>query len=139
MANDTQLKAAIVANYAIQKLVKKAFKQKTKYAMYKLQVKFYLFFNFNWPIEIHIHTNGKQQEKANENAKKYMNNKNEKTQSISNTSKVFNQFDIVETSIHLQAAVLNIHLYCDENYSGDLTNSKYSAANAESIVLCWRQ
>jgi hypothetical protein len=38
MANDTQLKAAIVANYAIQKLIKKAFKQKTKYAMYKLQV-----------------------------------------------------------------------------------------------------
>jgi hypothetical protein len=38
MANDTQLKAAIVAYSAIQKLMKKAFKQKAKLALYKLQV-----------------------------------------------------------------------------------------------------
>ncbi len=45
MANDTQLKAAIVANHAIQKLIKKAFKQKTKYAMYKIQVTLVIFMN----------------------------------------------------------------------------------------------
>ena len=38
MANDTQLKAAIVAYSAIQKLMAKAFKKKSKFALYKIQV-----------------------------------------------------------------------------------------------------
>ena len=34
-------------------------------------------------------------------------------------SKVFCQYDIIETSLHLQISVLNIHLYADDNYSGN--------------------
>lgn len=38
-------------------------------------------------------------------------------------SKVFLQYDIKETSIHLQISNLNIHLYADENYSGTIFGS----------------
>lgn len=37
---------------------------------------------------------------------------------INQASKIFFQFDPIETSVHIQAAALNIHLYCDENFSG---------------------
>ena len=47
MVNDTQLKAAIVAYSAIQKLMTKAFKQKAKYALYKLQVRSYVCVSLN--------------------------------------------------------------------------------------------
>ena len=35
-----------------------------------------------------------------------------------NASKWFRQFDIPETSLHLHASTLNLHLFCDENISG---------------------
>jgi hypothetical protein len=34
-------------------------------------------------------------------------------------SKVFRQYDIKETSLHLHISTLNIHLYADDNYSGN--------------------
>lgn len=41
-------------------------------------------------------------------------------------SKVFKQYDIKETSLHLQISLLNIHMYTDDNYSGIFLNTKFN-------------
>ncbi len=38
---------------------------------------------------------------------------------VDDTSKVFRQYDIKETSLHLIISILNIHIYADDNYSGN--------------------
>lgn len=45
------------------------------------------------------------------------------------SSKVFRQYDIKETSLHLHISILNIHLYADDNYSGLKFCSKSSFYN----------
>ncbi len=100
MANDTQLKSAIGTYNTISKLMKKAFVQKRKYAYYQqnLQAK----------------PKTPQQSPSVQSNQKIP-SQNSKTIDI---SKVFCQYDIQETSLHLHISILNIHLYADDNLSG---------------------
>lgn len=95
MANDTQLKAAIGSYNTISKLIKKSSLQKRKHMAYQQQ---------------------QQGVKQSDTAKTL--NSPQQPQS-SESSKVFLQYDIKETSLHLNISVLNIHLYADDNYSGN--------------------
>ena len=73
--------------------MEKGFNQKSKYATYKLE----------------------QEIKLNKNFKAHVNNS---SVPVTNISKIFNHFDIFETSLHLNAAELSINFYCDDNFSG---------------------
>ena len=102
MANDTQLKSAIGTYNTISKLMKKAFVQKRKYASYRdnLQPK----------------PKTPQQSPQGLAAPSFskLPSQNPKI----DISKVFCQYDIKETSIHLHISILNVHLYADDNFSG---------------------
>ncbi|CAF0714322.1 unnamed protein product [Brachionus calyciflorus] len=96
MASDTQLKAAIGTYKTLSKLMTKSFNQKKKF--------------------IHIQQQQANQ-KANNSQAKNTSNMDKASSDI--LSKVFLQYDIKETSIHLQISNLNISLYADDNYSGN--------------------
>lgn len=93
MANDIQLKAAIGTYNTISKLMKKASLQQRKH------------------VAEMVHK-PKTPTKPSQSSQPANTPKTDE-------SKVFCQFDIKETSLHLQIALLNIHLYADENYSGN--------------------
>ena len=101
MANDTQLKSAIGTYNTLSKLMKKAFVQKRKYAYYQQNSQ--------------AKPKTPQQSPAVQSTQK-LPSQNPKI----DISKVFCQYDIQETSLHLQISILNIHLYADDNFSGIL-------------------
>ena len=92
MANDIQLKAAIGTYQMIAKLMKKSFEQKRKF------------------VAAADSNASKSTASAGLNALG--------TKTLTEVSKVFQQYDIKETSLHLNISVLNVHLYADDNYSG---------------------
>ena len=104
MANDTQLKSAIGTYNTISRLMKKAFVQKRKYAYYQQTVQ----------------PKSKTPQQSPQQAQQNIKNS---TQSANNVdiSTVFCQYDIKETSLHLHISILNIHLYADDNFSGQFT------------------
>lgn len=100
MANDTQLKSAIGTYNTISKLMKKSFVQKRKYANYQQNTQ----------------TKPKTpQQSPNVQLNQKLPTQNPKV----DISKVFCQYDIKETSLHLHISILNIHLYADDNLSGE--------------------
>ncbi len=95
MANDVQLKAAIGTYNSISKLMKKASLQQRKHVAEMVHKP-------TKPTQI------QQRQSDSPDVKKE-----------TDDSKVFCQYDIKETSLHLHISVLNIHLYADDNYSGN--------------------
>ncbi len=93
MANDVQLKAAIGTYDSISKLMKKASLQQRKH------------------VAEMVHKPAKQAQQRQLGSPNVIKETDD--------SKVFCQFDIKETSLHLHISVLNIHLYADDNYSGN--------------------
>ena len=96
MANDTQLKSAIGTYNTISKLMKKSFEQKRKYV----------------PASTF-------ESSASATATGALVGNALGTKTITDISKVFQHYDIKETSLHLHISILNVHLYADDNYSGN--------------------
>jgi hypothetical protein len=105
MANDTQLKSAIGTYNTISKLIHKAFLQKMDH------------------LETINNNNNAQNVKPKTTTTT--------TTNSDELSKVFKQYDIIETSLHLKITLLNVHLYGEDNFSGN----EYIDGGAMQFVL----
>lgn len=101
MVNDTQLKAALVAYTEIMKLIDLAFKQKT----------------VNLKIQPDTFNSSNQSPSKQSQQSTKVGDSRSTTNSTPTTSKIFEAFDLIETSMHLNASTINIHFYCDDNFS----------------------